>query len=95
MFLLLALMYPLAVQYEVREWRWLAPITLTALVVDVVSNYSDLAVLTWDFPRRGEYTFSQRLVRLQYGNRWQRFIARAVIPYLNYFDPGHVPTKNT
>ena len=93
MFILLTLLYPLAVQYKVRHWRWLFPFTFFMLVVDVISNYTDLALITWDFPKRGEWTFSQRLVRLQYGNRWQRFVAWLVIPYLNYFDPGHVPVK--
>ena len=93
MFLLLALLYPLAIQYKTRNWRWLAPLTLFTLVLDVASNYTDLALLTVDFPRKGEYTFSQRLVRLQSGNRWQRFVSKVTIPYLNFFDPGHAPVK--
>ena len=93
MFLLLALCYPLAIQYQVRNWRWLAPFTLAVLLLDGLCNYTDLALLTWDFPRKGEYTFSQRLVRLQSGNQWQRFVARVTIPYLNFFDPNHVPVK--
>lgn len=91
--LILALCYPLAIQYKVRNWRWLAPFTLTVLVVDVIANYTELALLTGDLPQEGEYTFSQRLVRLQDGNLWQRIVAKIVIPYLNYFDPGHVPVK--
>lgn len=87
---LLLILYPLAIQYKTRNWRWLTPLTLFAIVLDVAANYTELALLTWDFPRKGEYTFSQRLSRLQYGNAWQRFISRLVIPYLNYFDPGHV-----
>ena len=93
MFLVLALCYPLAIQYKVRGWHWLAPFTLATIVLDVVCNYTDLALITGDFPRNGEYTFSQRLVRLQIGTRWQRFVARVTIPYLNFFDPDHVPLK--
>lgn len=88
--LLLLLCYPLAVQYKVRGWRWILPFTLLVLLIDVVANYTELTVLTWDSPEPGEFTFSKRLERLRFGNRWQRFVARVVIPYLNYFDPGHI-----
>ena len=93
MSLILAAAYPLAIQYRVRGWLWLLPFTLLIVLIDIWCNYTELAVLTGDFPKAGEYTFSQRLVRLQTGNRWQRCVARVVIPYLNYFDPGHVPVK--
>ncbi len=95
MFVLLALLYPLAVQYEARKWYWLAPLSLFTLLLDVVSNYTDLAFITWDFPRKGEWTFSQRLARLQHGNPWQRFVAKVVIPYLNFFHPGHIREKDS
>ena len=88
--LLLLLLYPLAIQYKTRNWRWLTPLTLFAAVLDVVANYTELALLTGDFPRKGEHTFSQRLARLKSGNRWHRLVARITIPYLNYFDPGHI-----
>ena len=94
MSLILAIFYPLAIQYHVRDWRWLYPFALLTALIDVWCNYTELVLLTWDFPEAGEYTFSQRLVRLQTGNRWQRFVARTIIPYLNYFDPGHVPVKH-
>ena len=87
--LITLLLYPLAIQYEVRGWsiKWFY---YFVGILDVIANYTELALLTWDMPVKGEYTFSKRLRRLQYGNVWQRFVARIVIPYLNYFQPGHV-----
>lgn len=87
--LILLLIYPASIK-RIRvggPWRWLA---LPAGILDVLANYTELALLTWDFPKRGEYTFSMRLRRIQYGNRWQRWLASLIIPYLNYFDAGHV-----
>lgn len=88
MSLLLALLYPLAIQY-LRGGVWLVvlPITFIAFFIDVIANYTELALLTWDFPRKGEHTFSDRLVRLQYNLDWRGDIARKIIPILNYFDP--------
>ena len=83
--LTLALLYPLAVRYKQNKW-WLL-VTMPALLLDVVANYTELAILTLDFPRRGEFTFSTRLIRLQEGTRWQRYVASKVIPYLNRYDP--------
>jgi hypothetical protein len=89
MSLLLALLYPLAVQYERGGWwRVLAPVTLFALVIDIIGNYTELALLTWDFPKRGEYTFSTRLKRLQYDLSWRGELAQSIVAYLNYFAPN-------
>ena len=81
--------YPLAIQYTVRGWPIKYFYYFTGLL-DIAANYTELALLTGDFPRKGEYTFSQRLARLQYGTPWQRFVSRLIIPYLNHFDPAHV-----
>lgn len=64
-----------------------APVTIFTFFLDIVCNYTELALLTWDFPEKGELTFSERLVRLQYKLDFRGEIARFVIPYLNYFDP--------
>lgn len=88
MSLLLALLYPLAIQYERQGWwRIVAPITLLALLIDVIANHTELALLTWDWPRKGEWTFSQRLKRLRFCMNWRADIANIVIPYLDFFDP--------
>lgn len=86
----LLVLYPLAIQYEVRRWP-IRYLYYAVGIIDVIANYTELAVLTLDFPRKGEYTFSQRLRRLQYGNRYQRLWAKVVIPYLNFFQANHVP----
>lgn len=91
MSVLLALLYPIAVQYERGGWwRLLAPVTISALVIDIIANYTELALLTWDFPMRGEYTFSTRLKRLQRERGWRGSLARPIVAYLNFFYPGHV-----
>ena len=88
MSLLLALLYPIAIQYERQGWwRVVAPVTLFALVLDVIANHTELALLTWDWPGRGEGTFSQRLVRLNYDAGWRGRFGRAVTAYLDFFDP--------
>lgn len=88
MTILLALLYPLAIQIERGGW-WLlvTPITLLALAIDVIANYTELALLTWDWPQKGEYTFSTRLLRLQHDMGWRGDIALRIKPFLNYFDP--------
>lgn len=92
--LILALVYPLAIQYKKGGWHSIALVlAIPAYFLDVLVNYTELALLTWDVPKQHEYTFSTRLIRLQTGTPWQRFVAKVVIPYLNYFDPGHVPVK--
>lgn len=88
MSLLLALLYPIAIQYERGGWWYLlAPVTLLALLIDVVANYTELALLTWDLPRRGEWTFSTRCKRLQHDQGWRGRIARLVKDYTNFWDP--------
>ena len=87
--LLTLLLYPLAIQYR-KGWSIVYPLSLIVLLLDILANYTELVIITQDFPKEGEYTFSKRLERLQYGTPWQQFVASLVIPYLNYFDPGHV-----
>lgn len=90
--LLVLALYPIAIQYEVRGWR-IKYLYWAVGLMDVLANYTELVVLTADFPERGEYTFSTRLIRLRRGNWYSRLWARAIIPYLNYFQPGHVPDE--
>lgn len=95
MSLILLCLYPLAIQYQRGGWfKLLLPITLFALVIDVIANYTELALLTWDFPKEKEYTFSERLVRLQYDTSWSGKIAKPIVKYCNYFSPNgnHIRT---
>ena len=88
MSLLLALLYPFAMLYKRGGWWQIVyVITLPAYVLDIIVNYTELALLTWDFPRKGEYTFSKRLQRLQYNTDFRGWIAHKIIPFLDYFDP--------
>ena len=84
------LLYIVGVQYKRGGvWGMLAPITVIALVLDVVGNYTLFALLTWDFPRAGEYTFSTRLSRLVHYDDWRGDLARDIAWYLlDPFDPS-------
>ena len=65
MTILLALLYPIAIQYERGGlWHLLAPLTVATLLADVVANYTEMALL-FGWPRAGEYTFSSRLARME------------------------------
>ena len=71
-------------------WYVLAPVTLVALVLDVLLNYTELALLTLDWPRdRYEITFSNRLKRLVQRDDWRGKFAKLVAVYmLDPFDPS-------
>lgn len=87
MSLILFLLYPIAIQYERGGWWYLlAPVTFTALVIDIIANYTELA-LVFGWPRKGEFTFSQRLKRLSYRADWRGDVAQWCIWYTNKFDP--------
>lgn len=89
MTLLLALLYPLAVQYERGGWwRIVAPVTALALLIDVLANYTELSLAMWECPKRGEWTFSIRLERLVREQGWRGDIARPVSNILNFIAPS-------
>lgn len=86
--LILLAVYPLAIQYERGGWwHWLFWLYFPAGLLDVLLNYTTLALYTWDFPKAGEYTFSRRLSRLQRQTDWRRWFAVVLKPFLDYFDP--------
>ena len=87
MSILLALLYVPAVQYNRGGlWQLMLPVTVLTLLIDVIANYTELSLLTWDWPRKGEYTFSHRLARLQFDAGWRGRLAKLAIAYTNYFD---------
>lgn len=89
MTLLLWILYPIAIQYERGGWwRAVLPITAIALIVDVIANYTELALLTWDFPKAGEYTFSQRLVRLNKEEGFRGIMAQYITKILDVIAPS-------
>jgi hypothetical protein len=87
--LLLALLYPIAIQYERGGW-WLlvTPITVVAMLIDVAANWTELSLALWEWPKPYEYTFSDRLSRLIHEQGWRSDIARFVSRILNYIAPS-------
>jgi hypothetical protein len=90
----LALLFPFAIQYKrpgLREpWLFLAYVVAgIATVIDIIANYTTLALLLWDWPQAGEFTFSKRLVRLKGRADWKGDIARDIAVILNRIDPLH------
>ena len=89
MTILLIILYPFAIQYTRGGWwRLMILVTVLASIIDVIVNYTELALLTWDFPRKGEYMFSMRLERLIHNDDWRGSLARAIAVPLDYFDPS-------
>ncbi len=88
MSLILALIYPVAIQYR-RGGAWLAltPFAVVAITLSAVVNHTEMALLFWEFPRKGENTLSVRLARLQLDTGWRGKIARPIARYTDYFDP--------
>lgn len=90
MSLLLMLLYPVAIQYERGGgWRLLAPITLVAAAINVLVNYTEMALI-YDLPRKGEWMLSRRLWRLSYFPGWRGRLATWMIFYTGRFDPDGV-----
>ena len=95
--LLMWALYIVGVQYK-RGGAWLAmyPVAFAALVLDWAMNYTVFAVMLWDFPRKGEWTFSTRLERLVRSTGWRQVLAQAIAHYmLDPFDPDGVHVKRT
>lgn len=87
-FVLLPL-YAVGIQYERGGvWRVVLPVTCIALVLDAVLNYTELALLTWDRPLRGEWTFSTRLKRLISATGWRGEAARYIARCLDAIAPS-------
>jgi len=86
--IVLFLLYPLAIQYERGGfWRLLLPITLITAIIDVYVNYTELALITCDWPKAGEYTVSDKLERIKNLEDWRGKTTRFFEPYLDYCDP--------
>lgn len=82
-------MYFIAIQHERGgKWKPLVAVGVVALAIDVILNYTELALMTLDFPRKGEYTFSTRLQRLQYNTCWRGGFARYLAPVLDKIAPS-------
>lgn len=90
---LLFLLYCVGVQYE-REglpkgWHvFFSFFAVVALLLDVVLNYTLFIVYTWDIPQAREYTFSDRLGRLERDTGWRGKLARPIVWVLNKIAPS-------
>lgn len=87
--LLLTLIYPITIQYErggIFKIFYIA--VIPALLIDVLANYTELSLVFWELPRKGEWTFSTRLIRLQYRTDWRGNFARPIARVLNYIAPS-------
>jgi hypothetical protein len=74
-----------------KNWRWLEVIAEAfGGPVDVLMNYTWLALFTLDIPRRGEYTFSTRLERLVHDQGMRGTVCRQIAYAINYVLPGHI-----
>lgn len=96
MSILLIVLYCFGIQYERGGWwRLLLPLVFVGLILDVLANYTELALLTLDFPRKGEYTFSSRLARLRSNPDWRGGFARYIAGCLDTIAPSgkHVKPK--
>lgn len=92
--LVLLPLYALWVQHERGgHWRHLKWLALVAGPIDVVLNYSELALLTWDWPRSGEYTFSKRLSRLTRTAGWRGSMSRPIKHILDTIAPHGLHIK--
>jgi hypothetical protein len=88
-FLIMWLLYIIGIQYK-RKGLWYAvlPVTIIALILDVILNYTLFCLLTLDFPEKNEITFSSRLERLIHKDNWQGRLADFIATYLlDPFDP--------
>jgi hypothetical protein len=112
MTLILAILYPIAIQYErekmplwVQYWfgitvfpiwaRYIcAMFAIFALIIDVIANWTELSIVFLSFPKRREYTFSDRLARLVNETGWRTKLAIPISKALNYFAyKDHIPLK--
>ena len=96
---LLWVLFVIGIQYQRGGWwRVCLVAALPALVLNVLLNYTLLALISWDWPRKGEYTFSKRLERLVLAPGWRGIAAWAIATYLlDRFDPDgvHIKTRST
>jgi len=87
--LLLLPLYAIGIQIERGGWwRVLLPVTVLAMALDVALNFTELALLTLDVPRWGEWTFSTRLKRLRADDGWRGSTARYIASSLDAIAPS-------
>lgn len=91
----LALLYPLAIQYERGGlWYIVLPVTIYAFLIDLIAKTFVLSFLFIELPfkhstyfNRREFTFSDSLERYVLNTGWRGKIAVPIAKVLNYFAP--------
>ena len=75
-------------------WLLALPLVIAAVMLDILLNFTVFALLTWDLPKRGEWTFSQRLERLVRQNGWRsrfaKWLAASLLDPYNFDDHPHI-----
>lgn len=71
-----------------KKYWYLLPTTILAWVVDVAMNYTVISLISGDgWPRKGEWTFSQRLERLCVAEGPDKLLFIEIAKKLNRVDP--------
>ena len=83
-----AVAFPVAIQYKQGGLYWLlAPLGLLVWVVDVVANYTELALI-FGWPVAGDYTISARIRRMRTSSHdSRRELAALLQTYLDACEP--------
>lgn len=77
-----------------KKYAYLAPLAVVALIVDVAMNYTTISIISGDgLPRKGEWTFSQRLERLCVEESADKELYKQIALKLNRIDPLHCHIK--
>ena len=64
-------------------------VSIMAIVLDILLNYTIFALLMWSLPQRGEVTFSMHLNRLARNTDWRGTVARWLAAnLLDSYDPS-------
>lgn len=83
-----AFLYPAAIQFK-RGGLWLAvtPITLLVVLLDVLANYTELALI-FGWPQDKDYTITRRIRRMHADESpARRELAQLVQVYLDACEP--------
>jgi hypothetical protein len=97
--LALLVLYFIGIQYERagmgQGWGWNVCwlVAAPALVLDAILAHTLFALYLWDYPQRGEWTFSHVLARLIERNDWRGEVARYLKRVLDAVAPSGIHVK--
>lgn len=88
---LLLLAYFVVIQFERGGWWKIMIIpSIPAFLLDVLLAHTLFPLLVLDFPRSGEWTFSDHLARLVYSDGWRGEFARYMKKVLDAMAPSGI-----